>query len=273
MRDYHIHLGYGNFRLQDRDDKFENEALNNAYNNLLQYRDHGFTYLRDGGDKYMVAFTLKEEAQKLGIRLDSPGPALVKANCYGKLLGFGLDDLEDLKAELDFLLAKKADLLKVIMTGLVNCTDGKQELPPFFDKQERNYIRDFSRETGLPIMVHTNGKEGIKAAIEMGATTIEHGYFMDDDCLQIMKERGTVWVPTIAPFGNAVRYDRWIPGWDKTLVQQIFEQHMKTVEKALLLGVHVLPGSDAGSSIVPHGSGSFDEDRFLKEAKCNISLK
>ncbi len=267
MRDYHIHLGYGNFRLCDRDDKFDNEPLNNAYNNLLEYNDKGFTYLRDGGDKHMLAFSLKKEAKRLGIRLDSPGRALVKANCYGKQLGYGLADLTALKAELDFLLENKVDLIKVIFTGLVNCTDGKQQLPPLFDRQEQNYIRDFSRETGLPIMVHVNGPEGIEAAIEMGAATIEHGYFMDDANLARMKERGTVWVPTVAPFGNAVLYDRWIPGWNKDLVKQIYEDHMKTITKAFRMGVYILPGSDAGSSIVPHGSGSFDEHKFLKTAK------
>lgn len=270
MRDYHVHLGFGNHRVENRANKFEDEHLNNAYNNLLEYKGKGFTYLRDGGDRDMIAFQLKGEAKKLGIRLDSPGRAITKANCYGKDLGRGVTDFEDLKAELDFLLKTRVDLIKVILTGLVNCTKDSRDIHVFFDRRERYYIRDFCRETGLPMMVHVNSKEGVLAAIDMGATTIEHGYFADEYCMRQMKEQGTIWIPTVAPFGNAVYYDRWpIKSWDKELVTRLHKGHMKAVTTGYRIGVHILPGSDSGTSIVLHGQGSFDEARFLKVAKEN----
>ncbi len=267
MRDYHIHLGYGDFRRENRENRFADPALNSAYNNLLEYGGRGFTYLRDGGDRDMLAFSLKGEAKKLGIRLDSPGRAIVKAGCYGKRLGHGVETLAELKEELRFLEQAGVDLLKVILTGLVDCGGGQQRLTPYFSRRERLYIRDCSRSAGWPVMVHVNGVPGIRAALEMGATTVEHGYFIDGETLTLLKEHGTAWVPTVAPFGNAVLYDHWLPGWNQDLVRRIYEGHMEAVAAGFRRGIYILPGSDAGSSIVPHGSGAFDEWRFLQRAK------
>ena len=76
--DHHIHLGYGNSRKKNRSKKYEGTALDNAYNNLLEYAGRGVTALRDGGDKEMLAFQLREEAKTMGICLYATGRALVK---------------------------------------------------------------------------------------------------------------------------------------------------------------------------------------------------
>ena len=84
LADCHVHLGYGNFRKEQRSDKYQGTDLDHAYNNLLQYKDAGVTFLRDGGDRNLKAFRLREDAAKLGITLKSPGRALVRQGCYGK---------------------------------------------------------------------------------------------------------------------------------------------------------------------------------------------
>ena len=109
LADCHVHLGYGNFRKEQRSDKYQGTDLDHAYNNLLQYKDAGVTFLRDGGDRNLKAFRLREDAAKLGITLKSPGRALVRQGCYGKNLGEAVATIDDLKRELEFLLASGVD--------------------------------------------------------------------------------------------------------------------------------------------------------------------
>ena len=51
---------------------------------------------------------------------------------------------------------------------------------------------------GYSVMTHVNGADHIKVALEAGVDSIEHGNFMDAECLSLLKETGAVWCPTIA---------------------------------------------------------------------------
>lgn len=264
IADYHVHVGFGNFRNQNRFEKFQDTDLNNGYNNLLEYRDRSITYLRDGGDRNMVGLRLRSAAEDLGITLKSPGRALVRRGCYGKYLGVPVADLDDLKRELDFLLKQGVDHLKVVQSGIVAVNGDTQKDRGFFDDAMLALIRDCAKENHLPVMVHVNFPQAIKTAVDAGVTTIEHGYFITELILRDMAAKGIAWTPTLAPFANALTYDTWIPGWRREIVAEVVKNHGKMIKTAAKLGVQLLAGSDGGTSICPHGRCTIDEHRLLE---------
>ena len=275
LADCHVHLGYGNFRKEQRSDKYQGTDLDHAYNNLLQYKDAGVTFLRDGGDRNLKAFRLREDAAKLGITLKSPGRALVRQGCYGKNLGEAVATIDDLKRELEFLLASGVDLFKVVQSDLVEVNGATQNEVPYFSEAMLALIVETAHQNGLTVMVHVNFPGPIATVIDAGADTIEHGYFMTEDLLWAMKKKGIAWTPTLAPFDNALTYDVWIPGWKRELVANVVQNHKAMVKKAAEIGVTILAGSDGGTSICPHGRCSLDEHRILKELigpKFNLTL-
>lgn len=261
--DHHIHLGYNNFRKVNRSDKYADTALDNAYNNLLEYTGMGVTTVRDGGDKKMLAFQLREEAKSLGVILLSSGRALVKKDCYGIHLGEPLHTLDDLKRELDFLMESGVDCIKLVQSGLIDVTGRPQEVYCSFNEKELIYIREITKENGLPVMVHVNFAKPIRSVVEAGMDTVEHGYGITEDILKLMVKQHVAWTPTLAPFANVLTYGKTIPGWDRKIVKTVVEKQAAMVRKAAELGVEILLGSDSGSSIVPHGRGTRDEYELL----------
>ena len=51
---------------------------------------------------------------------------------------------------------------------------------------------------GFAVMAHVNGPDTVRAAVDAGIDSIEHGYFLDDACLRAMADAGAIWVPTAA---------------------------------------------------------------------------
>lgn len=257
--DHHIHLGYGDFRKKNRSTKYIGTPLDSAYNNLLEYTGKGVTTLKDAGDKKMLAFSLRKEAAEMGITLYSTGRALVKKDCYGIHLGEPVSTLDELKRELDFLIQSGVDCIKLVQSGLVDVTGRPQEDYCSFDEKELTYIRETTKDCGLPVMVHVNFPDAIGSVVDAGMDSVEHGYFMTEDILKRMAEKQVAWTPTLAPFANVLTYGNAVKGWDIEVIKAIVERQQTMVKKASAMGVPILLGSDSGSSIVPHGRGSQDE--------------
>ena len=75
---------------------------------------------------------------------------------------------------------------------------GKSGDAPLFTVDEIRAAVDTARDYGLKVMAHAHGNEGMKRAVLGGVASIEHGTYMSDDVIAMMKERGTYYVPTIS---------------------------------------------------------------------------
>lgn len=237
---------------------------------LELYKGKGIMAIRDGGDNHGISLVAREIANYLGITFRSPGWAVYKKGMYGNFLGrpvVGIDDFKDMFKE---LLKIKVDHLKIILTGLVDFEHYGRVGDIGFSMEELKYMVQSAKDKGLPVMVHANSPAGVRMAIEAGADTIEHGYFLEDEELHMMREKCVTWIPTLAPLGN-ILYSKELQGLynDKIEnIKKIFSGHLKAIKKALSLGVKVAIGSDSGSLGVYHAQGFFDEVRYFK--KCGI---
>ena len=67
-----------------------------------------------------------------------------------------------------------------------------------YSANEMKAIVDEAGRHEIPVAAHAHGLEGIKAAVQAGVASIEHGSILDDEVINEMKERGTFLVPTTA---------------------------------------------------------------------------
>ena len=118
-----------------------------------------------------------------------------------------------------------------------------------------------AHEEGFAVMAHVNGAGPVLAALEAGVDSVEHGNFMDDDCIHALAEGNTVWVPTNVTIHNLLISDRY----DQRLIRKLDELQAETIRKAFALGSAIAPGSDSGAFMVPHGTGTVDEWERLLE--------
>jgi imidazolonepropionase-like amidohydrolase len=130
-------------------------------------------------------------------------------------------------------------------------------LNPQFTEEEIRAIVVTARDYGFKVAAHAHGAEGMKRAVRAGVDTIEHGTFMDDETMALMKERGTWYVPTITA-GRWV-YDRskedgYFPSVVRPKAALVGPQIQGTFAKAYKSGVKILFGTDTGVSA--HGDNA-----------------
>jgi len=113
---------------------------------------------------------------------------------------------------------------------------------------------------------HAHGAEGMKRAVLAGITTIEHGTKMTEEIMDLMKQKGTFYVPTITA-GKFVAEQAKVPGYYHPLVTpkalEIGPQIQETFGKAYKRGVKIAFGTDAG--VFPHGDNG-KEFTYMVEA-------
>jgi imidazolonepropionase-like amidohydrolase len=146
-----------------------------------------------------------------------------------------------------------ADLIKVCATGgVLSPTDAVDT--PQLTQEELNAIVDEARALRMRTAAHAHGAEGAKRAIRAGITSIEHGTFLDDEALDMMKQRGTYLVPTLmAVQGIQEQIDRgvYIPPAILAKANAAIAAIHQTFQKALARGIKIGLGTDA--AVYPHG--------------------
>jgi imidazolonepropionase-like amidohydrolase len=103
-------------------------------------------------------------------------------------------------------------------------------------------------------MAHAQGTEGIKNAVLAGIHSIEHGIYLDDEVIELMKEHGTYMVPTLfAPVSVLeLAEEAGMPESSVLRAKEAIEAHKESFTKAYKAGVKIAMGTDAG--VMPHGT-------------------
>ncbi len=109
-----------------------------------------------------------------------------------------------------------ADLIKITASGGV-LSVAKSGENPQFTEEEIKAIVETARDNGYKVAAHCHGAEAMKRAVRAGVNSIEHGTLMDEEVMQLMKQHGTYYVPTITA-GKSVGDSAKKPGYYPALV-------------------------------------------------------
>ncbi len=214
------------------------------------YRDRGFVYLRDGGDRWGAGKRARELAPEYGITYRTPLGNLCKKGHYGGFIGEGYGDFREYAELVQQHRRDGADFIKIMISGLMDFDRtgvlSEEGLPP----DEIRELIHIVHEEGYAVMAHANGAGTVEAAAAAGVDSVEHGAYLDEAALCAMKENGTVWVPTLSTIGNLRGKGRF----DEKAVAAILEGALENVRAFAGMGGLIAPGTDAGAWAVPHGS-------------------
>lgn len=284
LMDMHVHLTMQYSRTSEVDG-FKMNAADVALDGAL-YANRtllaGFTTVRDLGDDYRASIALRNAINAGKV----PGPRIFAAGKSIATTGGHADPTNGWAQRFDgnpgpadgvvngpYEAAQAvrqrykdgSDVIKITATGGV-LSVAKSGLNPQFTEEEIRAIVTTARDYGFTVAAHAHGAEGMKRAVRAGVDTIEHGTFMDDETIALMKQKGTWYVPTISA-------GRWVfdrgqePGFFPEIVRPkaiaIGPQIQGTFAKAWKAGVRILFGTDTGVSA--HGDNA-REFRFMVEA-------
>ena len=217
---------------------------------LKTYQDLGFTYLRDGGDRWGAGKLAREIAPEYGICYRTPLANLCKKGHYGGFIGKNYADFKEYAHLVREARAEGADFIKIMISGLMDFDRFGVLTEGGFPAEEIKELVHIAHEEGFAVMAHANGARTVEAAAIAGVDSVEHGAYLDADALHAMQENGTVWVPTLSTIGNLRGKGRF----HEAAVEKILESALYNVEAFVNLGGLLAVGTDAGAWAVPHGS-------------------
>lgn len=230
----------------------------------------GFTSVRDLGTNQGVAIALGraiEQGWVVGPRVFSAGKGIGTTGGHadpsnglrrdlrgdpGPAEGV-INGVDDAYKAVRSRYKEGAHLIKITATGGV-LSQAKSGQNPQFTVEEIQAIVSAARDYGYKVAAHAHGTEGMKRAVVGGVDSIEHGTYMSEEVMELMKERGTWYVPTILA-GNFVAEKAKLPGYFSEVVRPkaaaIGPLIQNTFERAYAAGVPIAFGTDTGVS--PHG--------------------
>lgn len=223
----------------------------------------GFTTLRDLGSEGAADadVSLKkaiEDGVVEGPRLLVATWAIVATGTYGPRKGFRTDmelpqGAEEVSGEAEMASAVRrqsaagADWIKLYADYRTG-PDGSTR--PTFTQRELDVAVEIAHASGRPVAIHAAGDEGIRRAVLAGADTIEHGYGASEATFRLMKDKGTIYVPTLtAPASTSKYFQGYVSGKSAPTPSMIAAE--KAFRTALRVGVNIGVGSDVG--VFAHG--------------------
>lgn len=242
-----------------------------AAEDCLKLLKAGFTTVRDCGSS--IALSLKRAINSDVI----PGPSLYAAGRplsqtaghgdehylprsevikQGVLLCDGSDDCRRAARE---TLRDGADLIKVSTSGGVG-SEKDNPWEPQFTVEEIKAITYEAHVVGKRVATHAQGAQGIKNAIIGGVDTVEHGYLLDEECVKMMLEHGTYYVPTFAlveVYKRALSNPYDMPEYRLRKQKMCLEAMPKSLMMAYKAGVKIATGPDYfGAALREHGDNA-----------------
>jgi len=153
----------------------------------------------------------------------------------------GVNTDDELRMLVNINVDRGVDVIKTRGTqraGLPD-TDPRQQV---YTERQLRVVVDEAAKHGIPVMVHAHGDEGARAAVLAGARSIEHGTYLSDETLGLMKERGTWMVPTYVTMDemNEEQYDHVLRLRGKHMVPQL----ERAIRSAHSMGVRIATGAD-----------------------------
>ena len=156
------------------------------------------------------------------------------------------------------------DLIKIMPSGGVLDESASVDNSQLTEEELRALVTA-AKDYGYPVAAHAHGAEAIRRAVLAGVDSIEHGTFMDDADMKLMKQHGTWYVPTIIAgdfAGKKAKEPGWYPPQVAAKALQVAPQIMATAGKAYRAGVPIAFGTDAG--VYPHGENAHEFELMVQ---------
>lgn len=167
-----------------------------------------------------------------------------------------INSVEDARQAVRQRYKDGSDVIKITATGGVLSYARSGDAPQFTVDEIRSVV-DTARDYGYRVAAHAHGTEGMKRAVLGGVTSIEHGTYMTDEVMNLMKQKGTWYVPTIAAgrfVADKAKVEGYFPEIVRPKAARIGAQIQDTAGRAYRAGVKIAFGTDSG--VGPHGENA-----------------
>jgi imidazolonepropionase-like amidohydrolase len=254
--DVHVHLEWP--RLTDP--TLAEQAVQYAFNARQGLLEAGVVGIRTAGVPHFIDVGMKrafDAWQPIGPRVFAGGYFLTTTAGHALASGFAqaCDGPHGFVKAIREQIQHGVDHIKLNLTGGIMGPSWDRHWHSFLLPEELEAAFAICRQRGYAVMAHAANPEAVKAALHLGAHTVEHGYIMDEECLQLFLERQAWYIPTLGithltPSQATTPWEkRWLE--ERRLTPDLIEraeaavdEHRGWFRRALQAGVKMALGSD-----------------------------
>jgi imidazolonepropionase-like amidohydrolase len=268
--DCHVHLrndGVPDPRAQAAADTDAVATLRSA-RNARRTLEAGVTTIRDCGSRGGIDNALRSASQQglcVTPRLVLSGMMICMTGGHGWALGMEADGPDGLRRAARAQIKAGADNVKLIASGGI-LSPGSEIGASQLTIEEMAAAVDEAHAAGKTACAHAHGTTAIKNAVKAGVDSIEHGFLIDDEGIQLMLDRGTYLVATSASVRNVVKHgiEAGIRPDVVRKAESAIDRHVSGFKRAYKAGVKLAMGTDTGVPLTDHGN-NLDEVVYLVE--------
>jgi len=259
MINCHVHLcndGAADLFGQVLNDSIPIATIRSVLNARLTLRA-GITTVRDCGAANQIAIEIGKAVDRgliEGPRVRAAGRVVTMTGGHGHFIGREADGADEVRKAVRAEIKGGANFIKVMATGGV-LTPGVDPTQTAFSIEEMQAAVEEAHKAGKPAASHAIGNGGIKNALKAGIDSVEHGFYLDDEAINLALKQESFLVPTLIAVDQIVNNgpSGGIPDWVVRKAAGESGHHRESFVMAVKSGVKIAAGTDAGTPFNPHG--------------------
>jgi imidazolonepropionase-like amidohydrolase len=224
--------------------------------------DAGVTTVRDCGAANGVIIELAKAIDLrivAGPRIKAAGRVITMTGGHCYFFGREVDGRDDVRKATRAEIKGGADFIKVMATGGV-LTPGVDPRQTALQPDELDACVQEAHNAGKRTACHAIGNAGIKNALRAGVDSIEHGFYLDDEAIELALKTGAFMVPTLVAVNAVIDHglEGGIASWVVEKAKAEAGHHVESFKAAVRSGMKIAAGTDAGTPFNPHGDISVE---------------
>lgn len=247
--DAHVHMGWGSATAVDWISMTPQLSMARALRDMAQLRQQGYTAFRDLGSDVLLMRPAVAEGLLDVPRIFGAGRIISQIGGHGDVYqklsleasqrayspAFIVNGVDEVRRACRINARNGADLIKIMTTGGVFSQGDKATPHSHFSQEEIRAAVEEAENMGSYVSTHAQATRGIKMALKNGVKCIEHGFYLDEECIELMAKNDCYLVPTLAIMHASKLYFQGKEGvlpYLKEKTERSYEAHYRSLEMA-----------------------------------------
>lgn len=259
--DAHVHMGWGSATAVDWISMTPQLSMARALRDMAQLRQQGYTAFRDLGSDVLLMRPAVAEGLLDVPRIFGAGRIISQIGGHGDVYqklsleasqrayspAFIVNGVDEVRRACRINARNGADLIKIMTTGGVFSQGDKATPHSHFSQEEIRAAVEEAENMGSYVSTHAQATRGIKMALKNGVKCIEHGFYLDEECIELMVKNDCYLIPTLAIMHASKLYFQGKEGvlpYLKEKTEKSYEAHYRSLEMARKARITVGVGCD-----------------------------
>lgn len=259
--DAHVHMGWGSATAVDWISMTPQLSMARALRDMAQLRQQGYTAFRDLGSDVLLMRPAVAEGLLDVPRIFGAGRIISQIGGHGDVYqklsleasqrayspAFIVNGVDEVRRACRINARNGVDLIKIMTTGGVFSQGDKATPHSHFSQEEIRAAVEEAENMGSYVSTHAQATRGIKMALKNGVKCIEHGFYLDEECIELMVKNDCYLVPTLAIMHASKLYFQGKEGvlpYLKEKTEKSYEAHYRSLEMARKARITVGVGCD-----------------------------